>query len=385
MALHFTEEEFSARMQRLTDRMAAEKLDALLLFAQESLYWLTGYETFGFCFFQCLVVTRDGRKVLLTRSADQRQARHTSNISDIRIWVDRGHADPVGQLKELLFSLDLLGTRLGVEFDSHGMTGAIALALQEQLTSFADLRDTSPLVPSLRAVKSAEELVYVRKAADLADTALETALPLIRPGANEADILAALQGAVLAGGGDYAANDFVIGSGRDALLVRSHSGRRSLADSDQLTLEWAGAFRRYHAAHMRTLPIGPPTRRWQDMEAVAREALSAMEARLTAGTSFSDLFLAHAAVIDAHDMMPHRLNTCGYSLGARFAPSWMDAPIAYRDNETLIEPGMVLFLHVVLMDSATDTAVTLGRSYLTGPGEAECLSRLPLDLALNSG
>ena len=70
--------------------MEAEKLDAMLLFAQESMYWLTGYDTFGFCFFQCLVVTADGRKVLLTRSADERQAKHTSNIEDIRIWIDRG-------------------------------------------------------------------------------------------------------------------------------------------------------------------------------------------------------------------------------------------------------------------------------------------------------
>ena len=46
MALHFPESEFSARRARLMARMAEEKLDALLLFAQESMYWLTGYDTF---------------------------------------------------------------------------------------------------------------------------------------------------------------------------------------------------------------------------------------------------------------------------------------------------------------------------------------------------
>ena len=55
----------------------------MLLFAQESMYWLTGYDTFGFCFFQCLVVKADGSMVLLTRSADLRQARHTSIIENI--------------------------------------------------------------------------------------------------------------------------------------------------------------------------------------------------------------------------------------------------------------------------------------------------------------
>ncbi len=74
MALHFTEGEFAARRERLLARMAAEKLDALLLFAQESMYWLTGFDSFGYCFFQTLVVKADGSMKLLTRSPDLRQA-----------------------------------------------------------------------------------------------------------------------------------------------------------------------------------------------------------------------------------------------------------------------------------------------------------------------
>lgn len=385
MALHFSEEEFTRRMDRLQETMKSEKLDCLLLFSQESMYWLTGYDTFGFCFFQCLVVTKEGRRVLLTRSADERQARRTSNISDIRIWVDRGEANPVSQLKDLLFEMDLLGSRMGVELDTHGMTGAIALELHEQLNSFADVRDKSGLVPSLRAVKSPDELVYVRQAAQLADLAFEQAYPEIRPGADEGQILAILQKVILEAGGDYPANEFVIGSGRDAVLCRYKSGRRTLEETDQITLEWAGSFRHYHAAVMRTVPIGQPSRRWQQMEDVARKALIAVEKTMRPGNTFGDLFKAYAEVVDAHDMMPLRLNTSGYSLGARFAPSWMDFPMAYRDNPAVIEKNMVIFQHMILMDSDTDTAATLGRSYIVTEGEPECLSRLPLDLAPNSG
>ena len=74
--------------------MAARGLDALLMFKQESMYWLTGYDTFGYCFFQCLVLRADGDLVLLTRAPDLRQAEHTSIIADIRIWVDREGSDP---------------------------------------------------------------------------------------------------------------------------------------------------------------------------------------------------------------------------------------------------------------------------------------------------
>ncbi len=48
------------------------------------------------------------------------------------------------------------------------------------------------------------------------------------------------------------ANEFIIGSGRDALLCRYKSGRRKLSKRDQLTLEFAGVYRHYHAAFMRT-------------------------------------------------------------------------------------------------------------------------------------
>ena len=58
------------------------------------MYWLTGYDTFGYCFFQCLVLRADGRLTLLTRAPDLRQAQHTSVIEDIRIWVDRDGAEP---------------------------------------------------------------------------------------------------------------------------------------------------------------------------------------------------------------------------------------------------------------------------------------------------
>ena len=58
-------------------QLEARGLDGILLFQQESMYWLSGYDTFGFCFFQCLYLKADGTMALLTRSADLRQAQHT--------------------------------------------------------------------------------------------------------------------------------------------------------------------------------------------------------------------------------------------------------------------------------------------------------------------
>jgi Xaa-Pro dipeptidase len=380
MALHFEPEEFEARRARTIEEMARRRFDAMLLFAPESQYWLTGFDSFGYVFFQCLVLTRDGVFTLLTRSADLRQARHTSLVENVVVWTDQSGAGPATRLRELLNDLDLLGKRIGVEYDTHGLTAANGRALDDALKTFATVEDASDLVPALRVVKSAAELAYVRRAAALADDALDAALALIAPGADEANILAAMQSAVLAGGGDYPGIPFIVGSGADALLCRTRTGRRTLDARDQITLEFAGVYRHYHVALMRTVVVGTPGARHRELYAACAEALAACEETMAAGKTFGDVFDAHARVMDAHGMTRHRLNACGYSLGARYAPSWMDWPMFYRDNPAVIRPGMVLFAHMILMDSDAGAAMCLGRTYLTTEGAPEPLSRHGVDM-----
>ena len=380
MALHFELSEFDARRERLIAKMAEEKLDAMLLFAQESMYWLTGYDTFGYCFFQTLVVKSDGSMTLLTRSADLRQARNTSTIENILIWVDRPNADPTLDLKNLLSDLDLLGAKIGVEYDTHGMTGRVARLLDNQLASFCQMIDASYLVSTLRLIKSPAEIAYARRAGQLADAALDAALELIKPGADEAAILAAMQGAVLGGGGDYPANEFIIGSGADALLCRYKAGRRRLDDKDQLTLEWAGVSAHYHAAMMRTVVIGEQDFRQKELYSACLKNLTAIEEVLQPGKTFGDVFDVHARVMDERGLTRHRLNSCGYSLGARFSPSWMEHQMFHTGNPQEITSDMTLFVHMIVMDSDSGTAMTLGQTYLTTDGAPEPLSRHGLDL-----
>src|SRR6185295_5822884 len=114
MALHFERSEHKARIAKVSRALEAEGLDGLLMFQQESMYYLTGYDTFGFCFFQCLYLGADGTLALLTRAPDLRQAQHTSIIEDIRIWTDAAGAEPAVQLRDMLASLAVRGKRLGI-------------------------------------------------------------------------------------------------------------------------------------------------------------------------------------------------------------------------------------------------------------------------------
>ena len=382
MALHFDETEFSSRKAAVHAAMDEENLDGVLMFAQESMFYLTGYDTFGFCFFQCLYLGRDGTLALLTRAPDLRQAQHTSNIGDIRIWTDEKGARPEVQLRDMLDSLGARGKRLGVEFDSYGLTHRNGKAVEAALDGFCTLEDASELVSRIRVVKSPAELSYVRKAAELGDRALLAAMDLAAPGVDEGEILAAMQAEVFRGGGDYPGNEFIIGSGPDALLCRYKSGRRALDAQDQLTLEFAGVYRHYHAAYMRTFVMGQPSERHRHMHTACVDALAAVEEAMRPGSTPGAVFDAHARIMDAAGLRDHRMNACGYSLGAKFTPSWMDWPMFYHGNDAPLEPGMVFFAHMILMDSTSGDAMTLGRTYIVTDAAPESLSSVPLDLVV---
>ena len=380
--LHFAPDEFAAREAATLAAMAEAGLDALLVFRQESMYWLTGYDTFGYVHFQALVLCADGRLALLTRSADRLQARFTSRIDDVRIWRDAADARPEAELRDLLAGLGLAGRRIGVEWDAYGLTAAKGHRVAAALDGFATLADASMLVTGLRAVKSPAEIACHREAARLADAALDAAVRATGPGAFEGDILAELQGAIYRGGGDDPANEQIIGSGPGALMCRYYSGRRTLAADDLLTLEFAAAWRHYHVALMRTVIVGRPDPRVLAMHAACREALLAAEGALRPGNPLGDAFDAHARVMEAHGLGAAKLNACGYSLGTTFAPNWMDWPMAYAGQAYAVRPGNVFFLHMILFDETRGLAMTLARTSLVTDAGAEPLSAASLDPVL---
>lgn len=380
MPLHFDDQEYAGRLARARAALGRAGLDAILLFAPESQYWLTGYDTFGFAMFQCMVLDADGRIDLLTRAPDLRQARYTSTLTDgqIHIWPEYEGAQPAADLQALLIELGLAGGRLGIEVQSAGLSVANWEALRSAIGQ--EVVPADAIVRDLRRVKSPAEIEMHRRAAALSDDALDAALAETRPGAFEGDVLAAMQGAVFKGGGDYAGNEFIVGSGEGALLCRYYSGRRHLDAQDQLTLEWSGAYGRYHAAMMRTLITGRADRAQRHMHAACVEALEACEAAIRPGARMGAVFDAHARVFDARGFGHARLQACGYGMGIAYNPIWVEFPMFFEGNPLQMHAGQVFFLHMILMDSDAGLAMCWGHSVLVTETGVERLSRHPLDL-----
>jgi Xaa-Pro dipeptidase len=382
MALHFSKEEFHKRKLNTLKCMKEKNLDALLMFRQESMYWLTGYDTFGYVFFQTLILDQKGNVILLTRAPDLRQAQNTSNIEDIRIWVDKDGVNPTDDLKIILDELNLKGKKIGVEYEAYGMTGRNALKLNKSLDGYCNVEDQSELITKLRVIKSNEEIIYVKKAAELADSALDEAWKYTKAGASESKILAEMQRVIFEGGGDYPANEFIIGSGHNALLCRYQAEKRNLSTTDQLSLEWAGTYKHYHSAMFRTIPVGKADPKHIKMHEACAEALTNCANNLIPGKTAGDIFDMHAKTFDDLGFNKARMNACGYSLGSTFAPNWMDWPMLYAGNPYKIVPGNVFFMHMILMDSENQLAMNLGETYLVTENGNERLGKQKLDLVV---
>jgi Xaa-Pro dipeptidase len=382
MALHFSKEEFKSRKSNILNSMKEQNIDALLMFRQESMYWLTGYDTFGYVFFQTLVLDQKGNLILLTRAPDLRQAQNTSIINDIRIWVDKDGSNPTDDLKIILDELNLKGKKIGIEYEAYGLTGRNAIKLNQSLENYCSIEDKSELITKLRVVKSDEEITYVRKAANLADLALEEVWKYAKSGASEAKILAEMNRVIFEGGGDYPANEFIIGSGKNALLCRYQAEKQILNKEDQLTIEWAGTYRHYHSAMFRTIPIGKANQKHFKMHEACVEALTNCENKLKPGNKIGEVFDIHAKTFDDHGFKNARMNACGYSLGATFSPNWMDWPMLYTRNPYVIQSGNVFFMHMILMDSESNLAMNLGETYLVTKNGNERLGKQKLDLVV---
>ena len=382
MGLHFSKEEFAQRKLKVLENMKDQNIDALLMFRQESMYWLTGYDTFGYVFFQSLILDQEGNIILLTRAPDLRQAQITSNIKDIRIWVDKDGSQPTDDLKIILDELNLKGKKIGIEYDAYGMTGSNALKLNKSLENYCEVEDQSELISKLRVIKSKEELIYIKKAAELADKALDEVWKYAKAGVNESKILAEMNRVIFEGGGDYPANEFIIGSGKNALLCRYQAEKQTLSKIDQLSIEWAGTFRHYHSAMFRTILIGKANARQIKMHEACMQALTNCVDTLKPGKTVGEIFDIHSKTFDDLGFNKARMNACGYSLGSTFSPNWMDWPMIYTKNPYIIRPGNVFFMHMILMDSENQLAMNLGETFIVTENGNERLGNQALDLVI---
>jgi Xaa-Pro dipeptidase len=193
----FPAEEYEARLARVFPELAHRGIDAILATSPDDIYWLSGYDSFGFYQFQGVILTNHAsRPILFIHELEAAFARETAWVDEVITWAHSGQhelatapGDPVGQCARILQKLGLGEARIGVSKNT------LASAVLERLCAAlpqATWLDTSDIVPELRVVKSPREVQHVRTAARFADAGMRACVETAAAGRSELDVLTAL-------------------------------------------------------------------------------------------------------------------------------------------------------------------------------------------------
>lgn len=376
--IHFTKEEFEQRQSRVRSSQEAQNLDGVLLFKIEDMYWLTGYDSDGFSIFGCMFISTDGEITHLARPADLGNASYSSICTDVRIAPDSQSISRASQIKEMLSSLGMKGRRIGIQVDTMGLTPRLFLQIQGELSDWCELIIVPDFIRELRLVKSAQELVYMRKAGEILGAALDKAIEATYPGAYEGDIYASFYDTLFRLGGDLPAHIPPLGSGKSALNLRYTTGRKHVGNNDQVTLELGVAYRHYHSACMCVVLTGPEINdRHIKMHETSVIALDAVQSILKPGTTVGEIYNTYKSTLEDNGEKDAVLTVCGYTMGAAWPPTWMEQPMIFEGNPLILEENMSFFTHMILNDRKTGLSMAVAEQAIITASDAEIITHVP--------
>lgn len=346
--LNFTRAEYATRLAKTRTAMAAEGVDLLYVSDPSNMAWLTGYDGWSFYVHQGVLVPPEGEPVWFGRGQDANGAKRTAYLAADNIV---GYADHYVQSTER-HPMDFLSTVIadrgwdkgviGVEMDNYWFSAAAFASLQKHLPN-ARFVDATALVNWQRAVKSQQELDYMRIAGRIVGAMHRRILEKAEPGMRKCDLVAEILDAGTRGvegyGGDYPAIVPLLPSGADASAPHLTWDDRPLRRGEGTFFEIAGCYKRYHCPLSRTVFLGKPTEAFLDAE---KATLEGMEAGLEAarpGNTCEDIANAFYAVLKKYGISKD--NRTGYPIGLSYPPDWGERTMSLRPGDrTELKPGM---------------------------------------------
>ena len=385
--LPFSLAEYTRRLTLVRAEMARRGLDALFVEDPSNMAWLTGYDGWSFYVHQGVIITHDRDPFWWGRRQDTHGALRTVWMSgDHVIGYDDGFVQsterhPMEDLSGRLLDLTLGKSHIGVEMDNYYFSAKAYACLETHLPD-AEFHDATALVNWQRAVKSDDELAFMRKAARISERMVDLARDRILPGLPKNHLVADIMAEAIRGHGDdwgdYAAIVPLLPSGADASAPHLTWDGTPFREGEATFFELSGCFRRYHAPLCRTVYLGEPPEHIRRAEAALIDGLEAGLDAARAGNRASDVANALAAPLEKAGI--ERGARCGYPIGLSYPPDWGERTISFRaEDDTILEAGMTFhFMPGLWMDT---WGLEITESILIRDGApAECLCNRPREL-----
>jgi Xaa-Pro dipeptidase len=377
----FTVEEFAVRRARVREAMADAGLDWLVAIHPVSIHWLTGSDAKSYQEFQCLLIpAAPGPLTVITRQGEINEFEDDAWVDEVVGWGGGIVEDPVAVFAKHARRLGLLDKRVGIEVPAYYLHPHHYVQLKDLLGS-ALAAEATNLIHDLKLVKSPAEFAYIRKAAAMADTAMEVFAKALREGESELALAGKVYDSLLSSGSGLAASTLNLVSGERSGFSHGAPTARAIRRGDFGNIEYGSAYRRYTSTIGRQFSIGAPTPRMVELYDIVRRAADVCIAAVRDGVPAVVPHEAARKVIVEAGMETYRVHTTGYGLAPGFPPTWGEPLHMLGGTTYTLRAGMVITIEPpVFIGTPERLGARIIDNVLVTERGAELLSRFSRDL-----
>jgi len=328
MAQPFTAEDFEARMERAARSAQDAGLSGVLVTPGPDLLYLIGYEPVAITErLTMLVLSADREQAMIVPTLERPDAESAPGSASLTLtdWADG--SDPYEAAVPML---DPNG-RYAISDAAWAMH---VLGLQAELPDCGFVSMTEAL-PTLRAIKDADELERLSAAGEAADAALYDLLELRFSGRTESEVAADLADALTAHG--HSEVEFtIVGSGPNGANPHHEFDERVIEDGDMVVLDFGGIVNGYTSDTARTVHVGEPTDEERTVHEIVRQAQQAGFEAVRPGVACQEIDRAARNVIASAGYGERFIHRTGHGIGL----TAHEPPYLVEGEERPLEPGM---------------------------------------------
>ena len=376
----FSAEEFSSRLQRTRAAIGNAGLDWLVIFHPVSIHWLTGSDAKSYQEFQCMLVSAKAEPtVILTRTGECNEFRDDAIIDEIVAHGGNDPEDPIPAFEKLAEARGFRQARIGMEVPAYYLHPHHYVRIKQYLGE-ALVEESTNLINDLKLVKSATELSYIRRAREMADTAMGVFAVGLREGRSELELAGEIYHSLLTSGSGLAASPINLVSGERSSFSHGMPTARKLRQGDYGNVEYGSTFNRYTSTIGRQFSIGKPTPRMLELYDLVRQACDICMAEVRAGVPAVVPHEAAKKFIADAGYEHGRVHLSGYGLAPGFPPGWAEPIHMFGENPYILEAGMVVTIEPPIFLGDEHLGARIIDNVLVTEDGCELLSRFSRDL-----
>lgn len=375
MSLAFFEQEYEARIDRVTAELERRQLDALVVTEPENICYLSGFWTPGYHIFQALVVPQRESPFLVVRNIEMDSVESKSAIK--KAYQIQNLDLSLSIFAEALRAEGLERGRVGLEVDGARNTMLRTDALGDLLPQ-ATWAPSQGLVEAFRAVKSDGEIAYMRKAVGMAESALMAGAHSLGQATTDGEVAAAVYGALAASGSEFTGSPAYVVEGIASARTHTLHAKRPLNPTGHVWMEVSASVNRYHgvASRIAGRNIRGEITKYFDASVAA---LSGMIAAMRDGVPAGDVDAVGRELAERHGCGGYWKNRAAYSLGLSFPPGLGEGHIIdiKPGDQRILRSGMAFHM-IPIMKVPGIGAVGCTETVLVTPEGGERLGTLDL-------